>query len=167
LGKADQGVSDNRFAVIPRTLIFLFHGDEVLLIKGNPKKRLWANRYNALGGHIERGEDVLTAARRELKEESGLEVQDLHFCGTVVIETGQEKGILLLVFWGEYQGGELSDSVEGTLEWISLSRIDQYELVEDLPVMVPHVLRHREQRSFFSASYRYDDQDRLIIAYSS
>ena len=51
--------------LIPRTLIFLTCRDLVLLLKGAPHKRLWANRYNGIGGHIERGEDVLTAAQRD------------------------------------------------------------------------------------------------------
>ena len=38
---------------------------EVLLLRGAADKRLWANRYNGLGGHVEAGEDVLSAAKRE------------------------------------------------------------------------------------------------------
>ena len=63
---SDQGVTHDRYTLIPRTLIFLTRGERVLLLKGAPHKRLWANRYNGVGGHIERGEDVLTSARREL-----------------------------------------------------------------------------------------------------
>ena len=65
---ADQGVSSDRYQLIPRTLIFLTRGESVLLLKGAPNKRIWANRYNGVGGHIERGEDAHTAARRELLE---------------------------------------------------------------------------------------------------
>ncbi|MDP3183744.1 MAG: NUDIX domain-containing protein, partial [Anaerolineales bacterium] len=64
---SEQGVSRDRYMLIPRTLIFLRRGDSVLLIKGAPHKRLWANKYNGVGGHLERGEDVLSAARRELQ----------------------------------------------------------------------------------------------------
>lgn len=67
---SDQGVHLPRYKVIPRTLIFLVHGEEILLIRGAPTKRLWANRYNGLGGHVEHGEDPLSAAKRELREEA-------------------------------------------------------------------------------------------------
>ena len=69
---SDQGIRRDRYMLIPRTLIFLRRGESVLLIRGAPNKPLWANKYNGVGGHIERGEDALSAARRELREETGL-----------------------------------------------------------------------------------------------
>ena len=70
---SDQGISTDRYMLIPRVLIFLTRGDTVLLLKGAPTKRLWANQYNGIGGHVERGEDVLSAARRELMEEVAID----------------------------------------------------------------------------------------------
>ena len=98
---SEQGVTRDRYTLIPRTLIFLTRGDHVLLLKGGPEKRLWANRYNGIGGHIERGEDILTAARRELVEEAGLSVPGLRLCGVVTIDAGQEVGIGIFVLRGE------------------------------------------------------------------
>ena len=69
--QSDQGATNDRYAVIPRVAIFLRREDSFLLLKGAPTKRLWANKYNGLGGHVERGEDALFAAKRELLEETG------------------------------------------------------------------------------------------------
>ena len=61
---SDQKVSHEHYSLVPRTLIFLTCGENVLLLKGAPQKRLWAGQYNGVGGHIERGEDVLSSVLR-------------------------------------------------------------------------------------------------------
>ncbi|HQP09495.1 MAG TPA: NUDIX domain-containing protein, partial [Anaerolineaceae bacterium] len=61
---ADQNISPNRYQVVPRVLLFIFDGSKVLLIHGDSKKKIWAEKYNGVGGHVEPGEDILTAAKR-------------------------------------------------------------------------------------------------------
>ncbi len=50
------------YTVYPRTLVFLIRGDEVLLIRRHAGARLFPGLFNGVGGHMERGEDVLSAA---------------------------------------------------------------------------------------------------------
>ena len=72
MGRKDQGLQSrrDRYQAVPRVLIFLRNRDDVLLLKGAPDKRIWANKYNGVGGHIESDEDVISAARREVTEET-------------------------------------------------------------------------------------------------
>ena len=49
---SDQGVSLERYMLVPRTAIFVRRDDSYLLLKGAPGKRLWAGKYNGLGGHV-------------------------------------------------------------------------------------------------------------------
>ncbi len=164
--KNEQGVLTDRYQVIPRVLIFITKEDKVLLLKGAPTKRLWANRYNGIGGHVERGEDVLSAARRELQEEAGLAVERLWLCGTLMVDTGENIGIGIFIFKGEYSGGELRPSEEGSLEWIAPDALDGLSMVEDLPVILPQTLDWQPGERAFSARSYYDENEKLKVEFS-
>jgi len=161
--KSDQGVRSDRYQVIPRTLIFVTRGEEVLLLKGAAHKRLWANLYNGIGGHIERGEDALSAARRELVEESGLGVSGLALVGTVIADASETTGIGIFVYKGKYEEGDPVSSDEGQLEWVNIHELERYPLVEDLKVVLPRLLSMAPGDPPFSALYDYNEKDELCI----
>lgn len=161
--KSEQGVNRERYLVIPRTLVFITKGEQVLLIKGAPTKRLWANRYNGVGGHVERGEDAGSAALREVQEETGLRVCDLQLCGTLLVDASDEIGIAIYVFRARYSGGEIRPSDEGELEWIEMAELDRLPVVEDLRLILPRVLRHGAGQVPFHARSFYDANDRLQV----
>ena len=119
--------------------------------------------YNGLGGHVEKGEDPLRAARRELLEESGLSCSNLGLCGTVMVDPGGIPGIAIFVYRGDYTGGEIIPSAEGTLDWVRVSEIAQIPVVEDLLTILPIIEKWQPGTPIFSAVYHYDGKDKLQI----
>lgn len=152
--------SGRRFLAVPRALVFLTSEnpeskqEEILLIKGAPTKRLWANRYNGLGGHVEATEDVFTAAMREVREEAGLEALHLSLRGVITIDTGADDqgtrpGVIVFVFWGRTADRTIQPAREGTPEWLPLSSLGKYPLVDDLPQLLDYAMG----KSFFYGHY--------------
>ena len=160
---SDQGVNRDRYTLIPRTLIFIIRGESVLLLKGSAHKNLWADLYNGVGGHVEQGEAVLSAAKRELMEETGLTPEDLWLCGTVTVDTGENIGIGLYVMKGTSKAGNPQPSPEGELDWITFSEIKSIPLVEDLQYLLPRVISSSRSDPPFSAHYSYDKNDELVV----
>ena len=158
----DQGINHSDYCVIPRTLVFIFNDfDQVLLLKGAPEKRLWAGLYNGIGGHVEPGEDIYKAALREVGEETGIGNIDLEFCGQVMIDVTQRKGVAIFIFRGQYKGEPLVASPEGEIIWIDLHSLENVPLVEDLFDLIPLVASYQPTDPVLIGVYHYDQDGKL------
>ncbi len=165
----EQNLNRSRYSVIPRVLVFVTRGESVLLLKllpRNGKVTRWTGRYNGLGGHIERGEDPLTAAHRELREESGV-AASLRLIGILVVDTGEDLGIELHVYGGEYSSGELVPSGEGVPEWIPFEMLDSIPGVDDLPIFLEKVRSMKPSAPPFSGRSFYDPDGHLVVNFAA
>lgn len=89
--------------IVSAAAIVLNNKNEILLIKG--PRRGW----EMPGGQVEEGEPVREAAIRETKEESGIDVEVVKFCG---IFQNVERSICNTLFLGKAIGGEPTTSPE-------------------------------------------------------
>ena len=168
MGAKQQGAdaTRDRWMTMPRTLSFVMNGDAVLLMKRAAHKRVFPNKYNGLGGHIERHEDPMSSALREIVEESGLKVHSLRLRGIHNIDAGEPTGILLFVYSAISDCREIIvNSDEGSLEWIQRDRILEIDLVEDLPELLPLILDMDDDQPPLNVHVSYDASDRIILSF--
>jgi 8-oxo-dGTP diphosphatase len=167
MGAQGQGADavSGRWVLIPRVLVFVFNGDDVLLMKRGAHRRVFPNKYNGLGGHVERDEHPAETAVREVFEESGLRVRDVKLRGIHHIDAGAaESGIVMYVFTARADVRALTaETGEGTLHWIPLSQVAGLDVVEDLPLVLPRILAMDEDAPPYLAHVSYDAQDQIII----
>lgn len=159
MSEQEQFVSHGRYTVIPRTLVFLMHGDDVLLLKGAPTKRLWAGRYNGLGGHVEANETIMAAALREVREEAGIapeQIEDFVLRALINVE-GVPQGVLLCIFTGRARTRIVTSSPEGTPEWIPIATLDRIDLVDERRLL-PRLLH---ETNLLFGHQRSDPDNRL------
>ncbi|MFO7918186.1 MAG: NUDIX domain-containing protein [Anaerolineae bacterium] len=149
----EQHATSTRYGVIPRTLSFLIHDRNLLLIRREAEKRPWPGRLNGLGGHVEAGEDILASAYREIHEEMGREASDLSLRGIVHIDGTSDSGVILFAFVGKSPSPDLGASTEGELGWYPLDRLPWSEMVPDLPVLLPRLLSRSGQKGPLYAHY--------------
>jgi len=149
-----------RHLVVPRTLCFVFDGDEVLLMRRARHKRLFPGKVNGLGGHIEAGEDPAASAAREIGEEAGIEVRDLWLAGVMHVEgsagqseplpDGARPGVLVLVYTAQTLSRAVHASEEGELMWVPLAAVDGFDWVDGDARVLRWALAARAQGAPFS-----------------
>ena len=106
------------------------------------------------GGHVEPGESFVESVIREVREETGLTIENPKLCGTKQFQTNNGERYVVFFYKTNRFTGELRSSDEGKVFWIPRKDLEKYTLVDDFLDMVK-VFENDDLSEF----YYYTDND--------
>lgn len=128
----------------------VWRADQVLLIRRGKAPR--ANEWSLPGGRQELGETVAEAARREVWEETGLEVEVGELVAVVdLIERDAAGQVLfhytLIDLLAEWRGGEARPGDDAAdVAWVTLDELPRYTLWSETERIIRLAAERRKER---------------------
>ena len=113
-------------------------GKGYVLVQNKKGDRTW-HGWNFPGGHVEQGEFVTPSVVREIREETGLMIENPKLCGIKEFHKEQDgKRFIVFLYVASRFSGELRSSDEGDVFWYPLSELKQSkELADRFSEMLP------------------------------
>lgn len=117
-------------------LCLIRRGNEYLL--QDRIKKDWKG-FTLPGGHVEPSESIVDAVVREMKEETGLTVENPKLCGVkqFPIDGGR---YLVFLFVADRFSGEIVSSEEGAMHWVKKEDLSKVNLVNDFKELLEVML---------------------------
>ncbi|MEK7652100.1 MAG: NUDIX hydrolase [Patescibacteria group bacterium] len=132
--------------------IVVFAEDSVLLVRHEAGAEHLINTYGLPSGRLEEGETYVSAAKRELAEETGLitaEEDLMELPEKYTAEIPRKDGTTRLFFWIVFLckafSGELTVSNETSPEWVKMSDIKKHQLLPNIENAISQALRFRKE----------------------
>lgn len=137
------------------TLCYVRDDDRTLMLHRVKKANdMHAGKWNGLGGKLEEGESPEECAIREVAEESGLTVTDPVFRGFISFPNFDgENDWQVFIFRFDNHKGELIESHEGHLAWLTKNEIDAVPLWEGDRIFMDWL----EGDHIFTARFSYNE----------
>lgn len=119
--------TDKQF--IPFTNIYVVRNNKILLLLRKGDKKMWPDKLLGIGGKVEPGEDLFSAARREFFEETGgCQPSGLQLKGTFSWEDETHQSGINYIFKASGIKGKLKKhSEEGELIWFDLALVFDHQ----------------------------------------
>ena len=94
-----------------------------VLVQNKKNHPTW-HAWNFPGGHVEKGEYVTPSVIREIKEETGLTIENPKLCGIKEFHKAKNgKRYIVFLYIAKQFSGELKSSAEGEVFWYPLSKL--------------------------------------------
>jgi ADP-ribose pyrophosphatase len=120
----------NRFVLT--TMCYIQKDNQTLLLHRIKKENdINQGKWIGVGGKLEKGEFPEECLKREIFEETGLTVKDIHLHGFVVFPSlyhGEDEG--MFVYSCKYFQGNIKECDEGVLQWIDNDKINHLPMWE-------------------------------------
>lgn len=140
---------------------FIKKNGKYLMLHRDPKKRIMPNVWMAPGGHLEFNEGLFEAARREIKEETGLEIKNLKVkaVGTAYLKDLNQELFLHFVT-ADYKSGQLlQDLSNGNLVWLTTEEITKLPtLLAEIKEILPYIFAQDDKIISYKATYEKDNK---------
>lgn len=104
------------------------------------------------GGHVENGESIYDSAVREIKEETGLTIENLKYCGIIYWfnNVTEDKYFVHLYKTTDYSGEMLEKTEEGRVFWTSIEELYNMNLSSNFREYLPVFLEDKYSEAFCS-----------------
>lgn len=137
-------------------MVVLQHQTSFLLLRRN--KAPHKNKYVPVGGKLEPYEDPYTAARRELHEETGLQVDQLRYGGVLIETSPVNYNWQCNIYITDMEDILPPYCDEGTLEWIDFDQLSEIPT----PPTDWHIYQFLVQGRPFALNARYNADLQLL-----
>lgn len=86
------------------------------------------------GGHVENGESLVDSTIREVKEETGLDIDQLKQCGLINWYNNQshERWFIFLYKTSVFSGDLIDETHEGKVFWLDYPDLEHADLASDM-----------------------------------
>lgn len=96
-----------------------------VLVQNKKNHPTWSG-WNFPGGHVEEGEYVTPSVIREMKEETGLTLENPRLCGIKEFHKKTDgKRYIVFLYVADRFSGELKSSEEGEVFWYPLAELEK------------------------------------------
>ena len=130
----------------------------LLLLQNNHEDSIIHGYVNPPAGHLEIGETIIDAARRETKEEMGVELEEIEIKGFVNVFGFKELPVLMFVVSAKVPDGENpTDHGEGTPIWVEPKELGKYKVLEDVEKIIK-LSQATPVGSFFQVVSKFEDR---------
>ena len=139
------------------TLCIIHQHPKILL--GMKKRGFGAGRWNGFGGKLKEGESIEDAAKREMREESGVEIKNLREVGIIDFEfKGNPEILEVHIFRSDDFEGEPTESEEMKPQWFFIDEIPFASMWPDDIHWMPLFLKRKK----FKGKFLFGEKDVIL-----